>query len=205
MSKGADGKYAFAADSEKTLAGLNWAQEILNNYDLVKPEGAEWDYYKQAFLNGDAVFCFDFAFIAGQDFKDMEDDFGFICFPKGPGASDYTNVWSNNPVVIPACYDKQKAWNLAFAYNLYTSEIPGFEDYEGWKPGYYNSFRDTESVDLTLARMVKNGVLNYADVIPNLDQGNDFLWKLSKDLTAAQAAEQIKNTWQSYIDNANSK
>ncbi len=205
ISKDADGKFVFAADSEKTLAGLNWAQEILNDYDLVKPADAEWDYYKQAFLNGDAAFCFDNAYMAGADFKDMEDDFGFICFPKGPGASDYTNVWNNNPVVIPACYDEQKAWNLAFAYNLYTAPIPGYEDYEGWKAGYYNNFRDTESVDLSLARMVENGVVNYADVVPDLKQGDDFLWKLNKDTTAAQVAEEIKNTWQSYVDAANSK
>lgn len=205
VSKDADGKFVFAADNEKTLTGLNWAQEILNDYEFVKPEDAEWDYYKQAFLSGDAVFCFDHAYMAGQDFKDMEDDFGFICFPKGPGASDYTNVWSNNPVVIPGCYDEQKAWNLAFAYNLYTAPVPGFEDYEGWKAGYYNNFRDTDAIDLTLTRMIENGVVNFADVIPNLDQGNDFLWKLNKETTAAQAAEEIKNTWQSYIDDANSK
>lgn len=205
VSKGADGKYVLEVDSEKTLAGLNWAQELLDDFDLVKPEDANWDYYKQAFMNGDAVFCFDRAYMAGQDFKDMEDDFGFICYPKGPGASDYTNVWSNNPVVIPACYDDEKVWKLAFAYNLYTAEVPGYEDYDGWKSGYYNNFRDTESVDLTLARMVENGVLNYADVIPNLKQGEDYIWKLDADLTPAQVTEEIINAWQSFIDEVNSK
>lgn len=205
VSKGEDGKYVLEVDSEKTLAGLNWAQELLDDFDLVKPEDANWDYYKQAFLNGDAVFCFDRAYMAGQDFKDMEDDFGFVCYPKGPGAEDYTNVWSNNPVVIPACYDEEKAWKLAFAYNLYTAEIPGYEDYEGWKASFYNNFRDTEAVDLTLARMVENGVVNYADVIPNLKQGEDFIWALDADQTPAQVAEGIKNAWQSYVDDANSK
>ena len=61
------------------------------------------------------------------------------------------------------------------------------------------------SVDLSLARMVENGVVNYADVVPDLKQGDDFLWKLNKDTTAAQVAEEIKNTWQSYVDAANSK
>jgi len=53
--------------------------------------------------------------------------------------------------------------------------------------------------------MVENGVVNYAEVIPDLKQGDDFLWKLNKDTTAAQVAGEIKNTWQSYVDNANSK
>ena len=36
------------------------------------------------------------AFIAGEayqasgDWANMEDDFGFVCFPKGPAADDYT-------------------------------------------------------------------------------------------------------------------
>lgn len=205
VDKGDDLKYTLHIDDDATLAGLNFAHEILAEYDLVKPADAEWNYYMQAFLNGDAAFCFDNAYMAGADFKDMEDDFGFICFPKGPDAEDYMNVWSNNPVVIPACYDADKAWKLAFAYNLYTAPIPGFEDYEGWKAGYYSSFRDTEAVDLTLARMVENGLVNYAEVVPGLDQGNEFLWTINKDTTPAQQAEAIKNTWQSYLDDLNAR
>lgn len=205
VTRDSDGKFVYSLEDDKTMTGLNFAQEILIDYGLVTPEDAEWDYYKTAFKNGDAALCFDDAYMAGQDFKDMEDDFGFVCFPKGPDASGYTNVWSNNPVAIPACYDAEKAWNLAFAYNLYTAPIPGYEDYEGWKSGYYANFRDTEAVDQTLAIMVEQGTVNLADVIPSLDQGNEFLWTLNKDNTPAQQAETIRNTWQSYIDDANSK
>lgn len=40
------------------------------------PEGAEWDYWKTAFPNGDGAFLVGQAYLAANEFKDMEDDFG---------------------------------------------------------------------------------------------------------------------------------
>ena len=111
-----------------------------------------------------------------------------MCFPKGPAADDYTNIRSDNVYVIPACYDAEKAWKIAFAYDLYTDPVPGYEDYNDALSGYYDSFRDTESVDLTITRLMENG---------------DLLWGISKDNTPAQAAEAIRNTWASYLEEAN--
>lgn len=204
VKKGANGEFVYALEDDNTIEGLNWANDILGKYGLVTPEGAEWNYYITAFQNGDAAFCFDDAYNASGNFKDIE-DLGYAPFPKGPQASDFTNVWSNNPVVIPGCYSDEKAWNLAFAYNLYTAPIPGYEDYEGWKSGYYDSFKDLESVDITCAMLVEKGTVNLADVIPNLDQGADFLWKLNPSTTPAAVAEETRSVWQPVIDAANNK
>lgn len=83
--------------------------------------------------------------------------------------------------------------------------VPGFEDHEGWKDNYYKSFRDTESVDETLAIMVDSGVPMYDKLVNGIDMGPDLFWGISKDNTPAQKAESIRNTWQSYIDTANGK
>ena len=104
----------------------------------------------------------------------------FVCFPKGPAADDYTNIHSDNVYVIPACYDAEKAWKIAFAYDLYTDPVPGYEDYNDALSGYYDSFRDTESVDLTITRLMENGRVTYNNMIPNLDLGADLLWGISK-------------------------
>lgn len=37
----------------------------------------------------------------------------------------YVNYAKDNVFVIPSCYDEDKAWKLAFAYNLYTDPVPG--------------------------------------------------------------------------------
>ncbi|MGB8454541.1 MAG: hypothetical protein WCD89_19700 [Anaerocolumna sp.] len=130
-------------------------------------------------------------------------DIGFICFPMGPKATDYTNCYSDNVYAIPACYDADKAWKIAFAYNLYTEPVTGYEDYAAWKSDYYKNFRDTESVDLTLARMMENGMIIYHTMTAGLDMGEDLLWGISKDSTPAQQAEAIRGTWASYLKEAN--
>lgn len=198
-----NGKYYNALETNNTLDALNWALKMLTTYDYPQPEDSEWDYWVEAFQNGKGVFIAGAPYQAGQEWAEMEDDFGFVCFPKGPLADDYTNIYSDNPYVIPACYDAEKAWKIAFAYNLYTEPVPGYEDYNDALSGYYDSFRDTESVDLTIKRLMENGRVTYHNMIPNLDLGSDFLWGLSKDNTPAQAAEAIRNTWAAYLEEAN--
>lgn len=197
-----DTGYVNKLESDATIEALNWALDLIGKYEMVYPEDAAWDYTFTAFANGEAVFSAAEAYQAGT-WTTMEDDFGFVCFPMGPKMTDYTNCYSNNVFVIPACYDAERAWNIAFAYNLYTEPIPGFEDYAGWKTNYYKNFRDTEAVDLTLTRMMENGMITYHPMIPGLDMGPDLIWGISKESTPAQQAEKIRNTWASYLEEAN--
>lgn len=201
-----NGQFRYALNDADTLSGLNWAQDMVTKYDLVTvaaPADAQWDYYKTAFQNGDAVFSFDDAYmVQSGEFKDME-DIGFACFPKGPDAADYTDVECNNVCVIPSCYDAEKAWKIAFAWNVFTDPVPGFEDYVGWKSGYYSAFCDTESVDKSCAIMVKNVQHAYHSVIPDLKEGEEFTWNLGAWNTIAAAEEAARGVWTAYVENAN--
>jgi|GEM_PF-2469753 len=57
--------------------------------------------------------------------------------------------------------------------------------------------------------MVKNGIVTYHNMIPNLQLGADLLWSLGyadesgEVATPAQRAEALRATWNSYIDAAN--
>lgn len=198
-------------ESPETLEALNWMVDLRSQYEMPMPADAAWDYYVSVFVQGTTAFCVDDSYRGNNEFSNMEDDFGFVCFPKGPNATDYTNCFADNVIVIPGCYDEQKAWNIAFAYNIYTDPVPGFEDYDGWKSGYYNGFRDTESVDLTLERMVNNGMISYHEMVRNIALGEDLLWSLGyadetgEVATPAQKAESLRYAWQSHIDEANGK
>lgn len=207
IGKDADGKFINKLETNETLEALNWAVDMLAKYDYPQPDGAEWNYWQEAFVNGTGAFIAGETYQAGQDWKDMEDDFGFVCFPKGPNATDYTNCYNDNPIVIPANYDADRAWKIAFAYNVWTDPVPGFEDYNGSIEGFYNSFRDTESVDLTIARLYQNGMTTYHLNVPGLDLGPDLIWGLGTDgdSTPAAKAEAIRDTWQSYLDELNNK
>lgn len=207
IGKDESGKYINKLETEETMEAMNWAYRMRNTYEMVYPEDSEWDYSYTAFANGEAVFCPEETYNAGGKWSEenMKDDFGFVCFPKGPKASDYTNCYNDNIYAIPACYDADKAWKIAFAYNLLTDPVPGYEDYEGWKSGFYTSFRDTESVDLSITRMMENGMVTYQNMVAGVSMGDDLFWAINEDNTPAQQAEAIRNTWQAYLDEANSK
>ena len=197
-----NGKYINTVESDATMQALNWAIDMMDKYRYM-PEGAQWDYWKTAFVNGEGAFIAYDAYACSNEFKDMQDDYGFVCFPMGPNATDYCNVFKDNPYAIPGCYDADRAWKIAFAFNLYEGPVPGFEDYNGAANTYYNFMRDTESVDLTINRMWQNGKYNYISLIPGLDTGSQFIWNIGSWNPPAQQAETIRNEWQSYIDEAN--
>jgi len=203
-----NGLYVNKLETNETLEALNWAMDYINTYEYPIEAGAAWDYYVSVFKEGGAAFCVDDAY-RFNDFADMEDDWGVVCFPKGPNMTDYVNVFADNVIAIPACYDEERAWKIAFAYNLWTDPVPGYEDYEGWKSGYVAKSRDAESVDLTLTRMVDNGLLTYHGMIANLELGADILWSLGYAdetgaiATPAQKAEALRASWNSYIEKAN--
>ncbi len=197
-----DGKYVNKTESEETLTALNWALDMMAKYNY-KPEGAEWDWWKTSFPAGDAAFMVGQAYLAANELKDMEDDFGFVCFPMGPSAEYYTNVYTDNIYAIPACYDEEKAWKIAFALDAYTDLVPGYEDYNDRLSGFYDTFRDMESVDETIEILCANGFTTYHDMIPGLSYGEQFLWNVNPDNPPAAAAEAVRNLWQGYLDYAN--
>lgn len=204
IGKDENGMYYNALENPETIEALNWSIDMIDKYNKVFAADAAWDYAYTAFINGEGAFIPQEAYKAGDWAKaEMADDYGFVCFPMGPQMDDYTNCYVDNVYAIPACYDADKAWKIAFAYNLYTEPIPGYEDYDASLSTYYQNFRDTESVDLTIKRLNSKGMVTYHTFIPNLSMGSDLYWKINKDNTPAQQAEAIRNTWASYIDEAN--
>lgn len=205
ISKDENGNYINTLENAETLEALNWALDMWQKYDASKayPEDAQWDYWNTIFTNGKACFCSAELWRSGTFASSMEDDYGFVCFPKGPKATDYANVCSDNPYAIPSCYDADKAWKIAFAYDLYTEPVPGFEDYETWKSGFYQNFKDTEAVELTVSRLMKNGRPAYDALVPGIKLGDDFIFAINEGNTPAQQAESIRPTWAAYLNEAN--
>jgi len=209
IDKDENGMFYNDLESAETIEALNWAVDMRANYEMPQPEGSNWDYFIAEFTNGSAVFFTDQIYRAGQMFGSMADEYGCVVFPKGPSAADYIGFYEDNVYVIPACYDDEKVWKIAFAYDLYTAPVPGFEDHDAWKASYYGNFHDTESVDLTMQHLVDKGTLLHHTMVSGINLGSDILWGLgSADAegnvaTPAQKAEEIRNSWNAYVDEAN--
>lgn len=203
IGRDAEGNYYNATQSDECLEALNWANDMVKKYEMPTPDGAEWDYSFSSFKNGEAAMNAGAVYEAAGMQEAMKDDYGFVCFPKGPKAEQYYNIWSDNVSVIPACYDADRAWKIAFGYNLFAQPTPGYDGEEDWKTGYYENYRDTRAVDETIALLKQNGVIWYDGLVPGLISG-DILYEVYAGVaTPAEKVEGIANQWQAYIDEAN--
>ena len=201
-----NGKYTYELESPETMEAMEWFADCLTKYVLERPEFAQWDYYKEAFINGECAFMPDEAYCGGINgfLEKMEDDIGFVMFPKGPQASDYVNCWNNNIYVIPGCYNADRAWKIAFAYDIYTNDIPGYENY--FDDSYYKDMViDDRAKEETIPMMIKKGMITYHSVICDLELGSPFMWKFKKDMEEmpCDIVENIRDTYKACIDEAN--
>jgi len=103
--------------------------DVLENFDYEKQSETQWELYRDAFKKGENAFLVDEVSQAapGRLLYDMEDEIGFVTFPKGPDGEDYVDVIQKDVLVIPGCYDAKKARLIAFAYDMWSDEVPEFE------------------------------------------------------------------------------
>lgn len=206
IKKNDDGTYANNIKDDAFLEAYNWAQDMFKKYQEPQPEGSSWDWTYGSFQNAEGAIMADQAYKAGQ-LTEMEDDFGFVCFPMGPKADRYMNVYSDNISVIPACYDAEKAWKIAFAYNLWTNPTPGYDPEETWKDGYYTTMKDTRSVDetLTILRSAENSTTWYQSIINGINTGDIMYTVADQSKTVAENVDAVWDQWNAYIDEFNKK
>lgn len=201
-----NGKYVNNSQSQEVLDALNFLKELGDaGYEMPQPEGGQWDWFKQAFADGWFAMQFNETYMAGQLWKDMEDDFGFVCCPKPDGSDTYHSYFYDNVVIIPSCYDAETASKIAFAYNLWTNPTPGYEDEGDWKSTYYPNFRDERAVDDSIAKFFEDGVsiTLYQGLIYGLDTGALFYSYPFRTQTPAEKIEEIQNSWNTSINEAN--
>lgn len=200
-----NGKYYNAAETQTFLDTANWLVELMSKYEKPVPEGANWDYFESAFRNAEVALMVHEEYFSGS-LGNMEDDYGFVFFPKGPNAETY--LWSptDNAYLIPACYDAERAWKIAFAFNQYTNPTPGYTESDDWKSDYYIKFRDDRAVDETLSMMreVEHQAFWYPSIIAGYDLGEQYVWGVAAgNATPAEQAEAMRATWQAFLDEAN--
>lgn len=202
-----DGRYTYNLENPNTLEALDFAQRIFNTYWETPDE--QWDQYVESFLNGKYAFMFEELWAAGNTsfLLRMEDDYGFVMFPKGPKANDYISYSSNNFIAIPACYDAERAWKIAFAWNLYTNEAPGYENSdEVWKTEYKKAYRlDERAINETLSMMRMKQKTDNTLNVPDLQAAETFFWNIMPGSDYKEVIADCAGHWKNAIDKANQR
>ena len=204
------GELVITANSDEALEGLAWSKEIWANYGYQQPADGSWDYFKDAWKQG---FCGFYmyqtygGFNDNSEMADMADEWGCVAFPIGPKGTTYTNITSDNVVVIPNVYDDETVAKLAYIYDLWSNATPGYDDEYGWIGNKYN-FTDDRAVDETYAMLREsehcssNAVLYVGSVNDVL--GSPLLWQLG-GAAPQELVEAATPAWQALCDNFNGK
>lgn len=198
----ADGVFDGPKDSEipedVKEAGAEAIDEFCRNYTEMKIGQWEdehrdfveslWSYYRNAFAEGNIAFLVDDHYSAtpptsedsGWNEAFKKGDLGFVMFPKGP-SGELVNLWRNNAIVIPGCYDKEKAQKVAFAYYVMNQEPKGFEGYNQYISYSEQGLFDQKSIEETIPAMShpNYGMVTYDMMVPGLRIGEQFLWDLN--------------------------
>ena len=210
VSRDKDGKYVDAITSKEFKDAMNWGVDLIKK-GYIKPKPSEdvaWDWYKAAFRDGEAAMQTAEVYEISA-FADMEDDWGFVMFPYNQEQKDATNktVPNDNIVVMPSCFDQEKAEKIAFAYDLYTEPVEGYTPHDQILEQYYPQFRDDRAVDETIGMMLeeKHKSTSYLPMISEIDYG-DFCYPVYANATTpAKKIEELSTKWDTKISKVNAE
>ena len=207
-----NGKLVPTMNSDAALEAFTYAKTIYDSYFSQPAEGAAWDYFIQDFKDGNAGFLMHqgYSGFKSQDtnteLKDMEDEWGAVAFPT-PKGGNYVTIASDNFWIIPNVYDAETTAKIAYIYDLWTNDVPGYEDAEENWQGMMYSETDDRAVDETYAYLRHAAATNKALLLPggiNPVLGQPLLWNLSWR-AAAECIEESMPAWQALCDDFNSK
>lgn len=206
----ADGKLQPTMNSEATLTALNWGKEMQSKYWAPTPEGANWDWFKEAWKAGT------FAFYVYQTYggyndnsemADMDDEWGCVAFPVPNEGDNYIHVASENTTLIPNVYTEEEVANIMFIVDMWTNATPGYDDEDAWIGNKYN-YTDDRAVDETYAmlRKAEHSVTNKVVLLGTQNDilGSSLLWSLGGS-TPAELIEAGMPAWQAACDTFNAK
>lgn len=206
----AEGKLQPTMGSQATVDALNWGKTIQANYWMHTPEGANWDWYKEAWKAGSFAFYIYQTyggFNDNSEMADMEDEWGCVAFPVPNEGDTYIHVASENTTLIPNVYSEEEVSKIAFIIDMWTNATPGYDDEFGWIGNKYN-YTDDRAVDETYA-MLREGVHGRDNKVVYLGTQNDvlgssLLWSLAGG-DVASLIEAGMPAWQALCDQFNAK
>jgi hypothetical protein len=197
-------------NTDAVIDALTWGKDIQSKYWAPTPEGANWDWYKNAWKQGYCGFYMYQTyggFNDNSEMADMEDEWGMVAFPVPAEGGNYITINSDNITLIPSCYDAETVNKLVALYDLWTNDTPGFEDEYSWVGNKYN-FTDERAVDESYAmlREPEHVVVNRVVVLGTQNDilGNSLLWQLGGS-TPAELIDAGMNEWQSRCDTYNAQ
>jgi len=199
------GRPIFGLTHPNAIEALQFYQDLIQIHKVFElpPDGSAWDYPAQQFQDGKyAMFNYQ-VWITDRYAPNMADDYGFVAFPMGPKANEYTSeMWDTNCVVMPSAVKKPE--EVAVVWDKMTDPYPD-DDPESWRESYEARFRDEESIETV--KMLQDKQLSRMNYIGNFRAVEElswsFMWQIrTGNKTPQVAIEEIAAQAQALLDDA---
>ena len=139
-------------------------------------------------------------------YSDVKFRLGFVMFPAGPNGQISNISGGANQFVIPGCYDSDRAWKLAFAYDRWTEILEGYEDYNTYVTALENAGGnyDGRAIHETIPMMCKSdyNFPCYDYSIPNLNI-SEILWNIDEDANVDELVDEYTAKLSEYLSAIN--
>jgi hypothetical protein len=206
-----DDKLQPTMGSTAATSAMDWATIIKDTYWAQKPEDASWDWYKEAWKAGTTAFYIGESyegFNGNDSVNEVDDEWGAVAFPTPTESTKFVTGVNDNITLIPAAYDAETVAALAEIYDKFTDPAPGYESEDSWIGNKYE-LTDKRAVEETYAmlRQDEHAVANKTSLLGNVNTvlGQNLLWLLGGEETAAEIIEQSMSVWQEMCDAFNEK
>ncbi len=164
-SLGNDGKWRTNTDTEAFKTAVDWVIKIWNDPDVTTDwlwDGLWSGDLRDVFYRGNVGFiplwCGDFGYAYGKCNTAMADDYGYIPFPMGPDATEYSHVISDLYGFSLETANRNVDTS-AYIMGRFASALNDPEEYATFARGF---MRDDESVEMILEYLLPNTSFNTA-------------------------------------------
>lgn len=194
----------FVLDSPEALEALQTWQDFILKHKVVEipPEGAEWDYARESFSNGNVAMFYGGWYMVDDIRENLKDEYGIVLFPKGPKADDYVchNTGFNVRTIPSTVKDPEQ---VAILEN--EMREPLSPDPDDWKEYFEDRACDGETIDV-IEKLQDEGLSKYDFILcfdDVVQMSYTYNWEMqSGDKTPQVAVGEIAQKAQTVIDNA---
>lgn len=142
-----------ALNSKEAMEALNFYADFMQNVPHLQGWLGDWQSQIWSFRDGQSMMCYEAWWISYGYLKDMQDEWGFVPFPKGPSASGYYSYGKEgSPWMMLTGIDKPEevAQIIDLMFQVYETE-------EEWEDMIYTSFEadatDAKAVEICMDLM----------------------------------------------------
>lgn len=201
-----NGLYYNNTSSPETLQALEWVADYIKQGYEILPQ--DWKSIPNLFMTGQAAMFIGQVWNARIFAEEMADDYGMVCFPKGPKGELTVAVGNQQGWVIPSAYTKEEAEDIAFVLDIWANTPPGYDPATAWMSEHYPIYRDDRAVEEThvIARQPGTAKAGYEKVISNNVKITQLYTQIyNGGMTPAESAQQVAKVWQAELDKVNNK